>query len=230
MFCGKNKALTFSYDDGTLQDKRLIGIFNKYGLKATFNLSSDLLGTKNGFEREGVQINHDKINPEDVKSVYEGHEIAVHTLTHPNLLELSDDEIIREVEEDRKALSKLAGYEVVGMAYPFGTNDERTYNILKNRTGVKYARVVETTGNFDVGQDLYRFCGTIYHHAEWNKLFETGEKFLSLQTEQPSLLYIWGHSFEFDIYPERWKIFEEFCKMMSNRKDIYYGTNKEVLL
>ena len=32
---GKAKALTMSYDDGKLQDKRLIGIFNKYGIKAT---------------------------------------------------------------------------------------------------------------------------------------------------------------------------------------------------
>ena len=34
---GKAKALTMSYDDGKLQDKRLIGIFNKYGIKATPN-------------------------------------------------------------------------------------------------------------------------------------------------------------------------------------------------
>lgn len=44
MFDGKRKALTFSYDDGVLQDERLIRIFNKYGLKATFNLNSELLG------------------------------------------------------------------------------------------------------------------------------------------------------------------------------------------
>ena len=37
MFQGKMKALTFSYDDGVTQDARLIEIFNKYGLKATFN-------------------------------------------------------------------------------------------------------------------------------------------------------------------------------------------------
>ena len=38
MFNGKMKALTFSYDDGVLQDERLIEIFNKYGLKGTFNI------------------------------------------------------------------------------------------------------------------------------------------------------------------------------------------------
>ena len=44
IFGGKNKALTFSYDDGVTQDVRLIEIFNKYGLRATFNLNSGLLG------------------------------------------------------------------------------------------------------------------------------------------------------------------------------------------
>ena len=37
---GKNKALTFSYDDGRQEDRRLISIFRKHGLKATFNLNS----------------------------------------------------------------------------------------------------------------------------------------------------------------------------------------------
>lgn len=45
MMQGKRKFLTFSYDDGVTQDKRLVKIFNRYGLKATFNINSELLGT-----------------------------------------------------------------------------------------------------------------------------------------------------------------------------------------
>ncbi|HNX14524.1 MAG TPA: polysaccharide deacetylase, partial [Oscillospiraceae bacterium] len=37
MFDNKKKAVTFSYDDGVTQDIRLIELFNKYGMKATFN-------------------------------------------------------------------------------------------------------------------------------------------------------------------------------------------------
>ena len=36
---GKAKALTMSYDDGKLEDIRLLEIFNKYGIKGTFNLN-----------------------------------------------------------------------------------------------------------------------------------------------------------------------------------------------
>lgn len=134
MFNGKLKAVTFSYDDGVTQDKRLIEIFNKYGLKATFNLNSELLGGTNTLVRGGVTVNHNKIAPQDVRSVYSGHEVAAHTLTHPTLPTVLDDsEVIRQVEEDRLKLSDLAGYEVVGMAYPGGgvNNNERIAELIK---------------------------------------------------------------------------------------------------
>ena len=38
------KAVTFSFDDGVTQDIRVVEILNKYGLKATFNVNSSLLG------------------------------------------------------------------------------------------------------------------------------------------------------------------------------------------
>lgn len=233
MFYGKNKAITFSYDDAVTQDVRLIELFNKYGMKGTFNLNSGFLGTEHSLVRNGVTVSHNKIKPEDVKHVYEGHEIAVHTINHPRLPDIEDDrEIIRQVEVDRIRLSELAGYEVVGMAYPCGgkNNDDRCAKIIRENTGVKYARALETNGNFDLQEDLFRFQGTVYHHGEWDKMFELGEKFLSLKADKPQIFYIWGHAYEFDVFPERWEQFEEFLKMMSGKDDIFYGTNKEILL
>lgn len=229
----KNKAITFSYDDGVTQDIRLIELFRKYDLKATFNLNSQLLGKEGSLVCEGVQVSHKKNRPEDVKSIYEGQEVAAHTLTHPCLPEIADDqEIIRQVEEDRIRLSELAGYEVLGMAYPCGgkNNDDRTARLIKEHTGVRYARALETTGSFAPQENLYRFQGTLYHHGQWDRLFTLGEQFLDLKTEEPAIFYIWGHAYEFDIYPERWKEFEAFCEMISHREDIFYGTNREVLL
>ena len=45
---GKAKALTMSYDDGKLQDERLVSIFNKYGIKGTFNLNYGLMDNQIG--------------------------------------------------------------------------------------------------------------------------------------------------------------------------------------
>ncbi len=231
MFDGKMKAVTFSYDDNTKQDFRLVEIFNKHGLKCTFNVDSGLLGQEGHLIREGVHVDWSKINAEDVKPLYDGHEIAVHTLHHPNLRECDDDRIFHEVEDDRLCLSELAGYEVVGMAYPGGTGcyDQRVVDIIRDKTGVKYSRTTASTHNFDIQTNLLEFNPTIHHHEEWDKMFELGQKFIELKTDKPQIFYIWGHSFEFDIH-NSWDRFEEFCSLISGHKDIFYGTNKEVLL
>ena len=44
---GKFKVLTMSYDDGNKADVRLVSIFNKYGIRGTFNLNYGLL--RSGF-------------------------------------------------------------------------------------------------------------------------------------------------------------------------------------
>lgn len=232
MFQGKMKALTFSYDDGVTQDIRLIELFNKYGMKATFNINSELLGKEGELLREGVRVNHTKNNPQDIKSIYAGHEVAVHTLTHPNLQQIAqDEEIIRQVEQDRRNLSELCGYEVVGMAYPCGgfCYDERVINLIRQNTGVKYSRTTHSTHNFDPQTELLEFNPSVYHHAEMDKMFELGEKFLNLETEYPQIFYVWGHAYEFDIHDD-WARFEEFLQMMSGRSDICYCTNREALL
>ena len=40
---GKAKALTMSYDDGKIQDERLVSIFNHYGIRGTFNLNYGMI-------------------------------------------------------------------------------------------------------------------------------------------------------------------------------------------
>ena len=231
MFNGKMKALTFSYDDGVLQDRRLIEIFDKYGLKATFNLNSALLGKPGALLRDGVTVDHTKVAAEDVRAVYAGHEVAAHTLTHPFLPRIADaDEIARQVEEDRLALSELVGYEVIGFAYPGGgvNHDRRVADIIRQRTGVRYGRTTDSTHAFAPQTDLFEFNPTVYHHVEMAEMFRLGEAFLQMKADTPQIFYVWGHAYELDIRDE-WGRFEEFCRMMAGAADIFYGTNREVL-
>lgn len=234
MWKGKSKAVTFSFDDGVLQDKRLIDILNRYNLKCTFNLNSSLLGNRNTYLYKGFEIDRTKILPSEVKSLYAGHEVAAHTKDHYLLPALSDELVISQVEEDRLKLSELCGYEVVGMAYPCGgvNNDDRVAELIKNHTGVKYARTISSTENFDIQDNLYRFNPTVYH-LDRKKAFSLAEEFINLKTDTSKIFYIWGHSYELDYNNEKqmtWDYFEEFCKLISNKEDIFYGTNKEILL
>jgi peptidoglycan/xylan/chitin deacetylase (PgdA/CDA1 family) len=227
----KKKAITFSYDDGVVQDIRLIELLNKYGLKCTFNLNSELLSKKGMLIREGKRIAHYKIHTEDVKHIYEGHEVAVHTLTHPNLTQCDDKEIIRQVEADRLNLSELVEYEVVGMAYPCGgvNNDDRVAGIIKKNTGVKYSRTITTNNCFDLQENLYRFNPTAYH-LDFEKMMQLGREFVEFKPKEPKVFYIWGHSYEMDYGADYWVKLKKFFKRISNKEDIFYGTNKEVLL
>ncbi|MBQ9806930.1 MAG: polysaccharide deacetylase family protein [Clostridia bacterium] len=228
----KKKFLTFSYDDGVTQDIRLIELFNKYGMKATFNLNSARLSEQRDMEREGVIITHNKIAHADVKHVYAGHEVAAHSLTHPNLSALErDNTLVREVEQDRLILSELCGYEVVGMAYPGGSHDidTRVIELVRERTGIRYARNTTSSFGFDEQSDLIDFCPSVYHHGEMDKMFELGEQFLQMKPEKKQIFYVWGHAYEFDIH-NSWGRMEEFLRMMSGREDICYCTNREALL
>lgn len=226
---GKKKAVTFSFDDGVKQDIRLIEIFNRLGLKGTFNVNSGLLGRSGSLDRNGRIVSHDCVSAEEVERVYRGHEVAVHTLTHPDLTKQSDEEVVRQVEEDRKTLSALVGYEVVGMAYPGGCVDDRVVRLIQEHTGVKYSRMVETTRSFQPQkEDLLRLKGSVYYIEDC--LEEVVDRFLESDSNEERLLYVWGHSYEMDAEYITWENFERICKKLSGREDIFYGTNAEALL
>ena len=228
MWNGKKKAITFSYDDGVYQDKRLIEILNKNGLKATFNLNSERFGIERIATKDGRTAPANRIAREEIADVYSEHEVAVHTLTHRRLPLLTDDEVIREVEQDRKNLSEIVGYDVVGMAYPCGgwQNSDRVERLIREHTGVKYARVAASSFSTAKQTNLYRFMPTVFH-LDFEESYVMLDEFL--KSDDEGVFYIWGHSYEFDCL-DKWDEFERFCEYLSKRDDVFYGTNKEVLL
>ncbi len=231
MWQGKMKALTFSYDDGVTQDRRLIAILNRYGLRATFNINSGLFGVAHAFydEEKDVTFPHVTLRASEIPRVYAGHEVAAHTRTHPALCKLDDESVRAEIVDDCKALSEIVGYEIRGMAYPGGSEyvDARSVEIAR-RCGVGYARNTTSSHTFDLPKDPLWLCPTV-RHGEWDVMTELAERFLAMKPETPQLFYIWGHAYEFD-RDDEWEKFEAFCAHISGRDDIFYGTNAQVLL
>ncbi|MDP4089642.1 MAG: polysaccharide deacetylase family protein [Bacillota bacterium] len=210
---GKTKALTMSYDDGQIFDRRLVGIFNKYGIRGTFHLNSGTLG-KEPF-----------INAEEVAELYKGHEVSVHTKTHPFLNCIPVEAVAEEVIEDRKNLESLVGYPIRGMSYPYGVYNEDTIKTLE-ALGIQYSRTVNAHHDFRIPDNFLTWPATCHHS---DNLIETGKRFLNYQYNgKLKLMYVWGHSFEFD-RADNWDLIEDFCSMMSDKDEIWYATNIEVV-
>ncbi|MDO4966923.1 MAG: polysaccharide deacetylase family protein [Lachnospiraceae bacterium] len=221
---GKNKCVTLSFDDQITQDFRLVEIINKYGLKCTFNLNSGTFELPGEVTVNGVTVSHNKISAKEAVELYKGHEVAAHTVNHPDLCKLSEDEIIKEVKDDMKALSDLFGYDVCGMAYPYGTYNDEVVSILK-KCGIKYSRTVVSSLDFKLPEDFLMWHSTMHFADEG--MMDIVDKFLNDDSDEPKLLYIWGHSYELEA-DNNWELFEEFCKKVSGRDDTVYATNMEV--
>ena len=100
---GKRKAFNITYDDGVLQDERFVDMLNRYGIKGTFNLNSQLMNEEFVWTHpNGMEVK--RLSPERAAHLYDGHEIASHTLTHPYMQNLSDDELYRQLRSDKDDL------------------------------------------------------------------------------------------------------------------------------
>ncbi|WP_339274332.1 polysaccharide deacetylase family protein [Paenibacillus sp. FSL W8-0426] len=210
---GVMKAVTLSYDDGVIHDRRLVDILNRHGLRGTFNLNSGLLG------KEG------KVAKEEVAELYAGHEVAVHTVTHPTLTYVPDEVLVEEITEDRKALEQLVGYPVRGMAYPNGGYD-RALSTKLEWLGIDYARTVRSHGQYTLPERPLEWHPTCHHSHD---LAAQTDRFIRhTKTGTPLLLYVWGHSYEFNDNDD-WEIIETFAETIGGRDDMWYATNREVL-
>ena len=216
----KEKAFTMSYDDGVYQDIRLMEIMDKNGLKGTFNISTGLFSDKDvcGWgrmsETQTVRVYKDS-----------GHEVAIHGYNHHFLDMLPDECAVSDVILDKYRLEELFGGVIRGMAYPMGTYNDDTVEILK-RCGIAYARTVKSTEKFDIPDDWLRLPATCHHNSP--KLVELADKFLNeAPRHQPWLFYLWGHSYEFD-RDSNWDIIENFAEKVGGKDDIWYATNIEI--
>ena len=227
---GRAKALTFSYDDGVIQDKRLAEIFDKYGMKATFNFNNECMRP-------------DNFTKEQIKEYFlsKGHEIAVHGANHRANGNLRPIEGIRDVLDCRLELEAKCDCIIRGMAYPdtgirqmgsFGT-----YEMIKQylvELDIAYSRTLgEDNNSFMLPEDFHAWMPTAHHNNP--KIMEFIDEFLKLDISEnayharrvPRLLYIWGHSYEFDD-KDNWEHIEEICKKLSDNAQIWNATNIEI--
>ncbi len=225
---GKSKALILSYDDGPVQDRQMVALMNKYKLIGTFHLNSNKLGTQNYLTKA------------EIKSLFAGHEVSVHTANHPSLSTLSKMDVVYEVVEDRKELERLVEYPVRGMAYPFGNNNEAVVDAI-NGLGIEYARTVDDTYHFRIPEKFLQWHPTVHQFAkayfvegkpdndkkELERFYQVIDDFLS--TKELALLDVWGHSWEMGNSTSKWEDTEKFFKRVANNPAIHYSSHIDLI-
>lgn len=220
---GKRKAFNITYDDGVEQDLRFVALLNKYGLKGTFNLNYQLMVEQFAWTHEtGMTVQ--RLSLEAARHLYDGHEIASHTLTHPYMHDLSDEELLRQISEDKRRLETFFGREVAGFAVPFDYYDDRIACCVES-CGFAYGRNSEESRGYSPWEQRYRWRTGIFHLSPELDAYVDG----FFQTEEElALCQIVGHSYDLDA-EDMWDKMESiFCRIAGD-EDIAPMTHIELV-
>ena len=220
---GKKKAFNISYDDGVVQDIRFVELLNRYGLKGTFNLNYGLMRRQFTWQHEcGMTVR--RIPEEQVVSVYDGHEIASHSYSHPYFDNAPEDEILRELGADKFFLEKLFGREVAGYATPFYYYSDLMANCVRH-CRFEYARISEEINDYSIPEDFFRWRGSKFH---WDQdLMDFVQGFLKTE-EKLALCQLVGHSYDLDVM-DLWDTMEEICCRVSENNSVWAATHIEIV-
>ena len=208
-------AVTFSYDDGRIQDLHVIDLLNQYGFKGTFHLNSGSIGAS------------DRVTETDIITHYTGHEVAVHTVSHPMPVRTPDPVLMEEVVQDRRRLEEITGTIIDGMSYPFGNSNARVRALLR-ACGIVYSRTTHDDRSFGLPEDWLQWHPTCHDRNATPELIDACFKTRSW-ARNGRLLYIWGHSYEFD-REGGWSAIENVLTHVRNAggDDIWAATNREI--
>lgn len=187
------------WDDGVTTDERLVALLRRHGAGATFNLNPGLYAPQRqfGWVHRGTDVW--RLGLDELPEVYQGFNIANHTLTHPHLAQLPIAEARREIQEGRARLQALFGQPVTGFVYPFGTFNAEVAQAVRE-AGHSYAR---TTRVADAGvdqRDPMAAAPSCHFLAAdfWERL---------ARARETGCFWFWGHSYEL-INESMWTAFE----------------------
>ena len=211
------KYFVFTVDDGTIFDKKVIAIFNKYGIKATFNLNSGLQDFV--WFKDHLEVK--RLNLEQDKDIYIGHEVASHSLTHPYLTSLNDEDIYREIKEDVDNLKRLFNRDIVSFSFPFDSYDERTISIIES-VGIKNIILPEIDDSFRFPKDSYHIKVTAW---DIDDALSKVDNFI--KDEHSELFVYISHSYDYE-YSNSYNKLEKLCRIVTLNKNIKLITVGEI--
>lgn len=207
---GKRNAVAVSFDDGSF-DEEVVGIFNRYGIKGTFNLITGGIGTG-----EYARL----------RQLYQGHELACHGTYHKSLDVLPPANLNLEIFQHRKVMEEIAGYPVCGLAYANGRYNQEVIDALR-ASGIVYARTAMCTGSYQFPEDFMRWNPTCHINAKDNGAHQAAAFLRAMEGyfSGPRLFFAYSHGHEFQGH---FDALEEFCSLIGGNEDIWYAGNMEL--
>lgn len=220
---GKAKACSFSYDDGVLQDIRFVQLLNKYGMKGTFNLNSQLMRQEFAWTHDtGMTVR--RLSEAAASGLYDGHEVASHTLTHPYMHDLNRSQIMEQMVQDKENLENLFGTGIYGFAVPFTYYSDLIASCAKD-AGFEYVRISEVTNSYLISPNPYYWRGGKFH---WDGDLEQYVRSFLITNHELALCQIVGHSYDLDAM-DLWDKFERILYDLSQESDVLAMTNIELV-
>jgi len=191
----------FSFDDGSIFDKKIAQLLEKYGFMGTFYIPSNC-----------------DLSPKIIKQISLKHEIGGHTETHPmDMKLLSYKNLVLEIKNNKEWLKELTGQPMDKFCYPRGRYNDNVIDVLKDedfREG-RTTQVLRT----DIPEDPFRRDTTIhiyerseYKGVPWHKMART---MFDKAKEKDGYFHLWGHGWEIN----RDKNWHKFEKLLEYIKD-----------
>ncbi|OKL54732.1 hypothetical protein BSZ39_02665 [Bowdeniella nasicola] len=117
--CSKAKCIALTFDDGPVPStSTLLPILRKHHVHATFFMLGNSVAA------------HPDIAAAVAK---DGHAIGNHTMTHPQLTKLSNDEIASELDRAAAQIEKATGKRPTLVRPPYGAQNARVLSVLRSR-------------------------------------------------------------------------------------------------
>lgn len=115
------RYIVISFDDGYRSFLKAAEILDKYNVRGTFFLTKDWCEGKGEF-----------LNDREIYDLSCRHEVGGHSVTHPNLTLLSNDQIKWELSESKSWLEGIVGSQVKSFSIPGGYNNSNINEIATN--------------------------------------------------------------------------------------------------
>ena len=187
------------WDDGDVDDIRLVEILRKHDARATFNINPGGWKSK---RRMAHLFNGEyevyRLMLDEMPQVYEGFCIGGHTMTHPFLDAIDPAAAFTELAECKRYIETHFGQSDCGMAYPYGAYSDSVKELVR-KAGYLYSR---TTKSVDLDLNVN---DPMALHTHCHFLAPTfWEKFDAVKAVDGDF-YFWGHTFELMGNDARWQ-------------------------